>query len=90
MKPLGDTTDHFWRIQRMARITGTDLVAAFNTADLPATDYATMLDRCRACSDPGRCDRLLAAMNARADAPEFCENQSKLAQLKAAGYARAD
>lgn len=89
MKPLGDSNTHFWRMHRMARSTGTDLVLAFKTDDLPVQDYAAMLTACRGCAYPGRCDRILSQLPARADAPSFCANQQGFADLREAGHTRA-
>ena len=88
MKPLGDVDSHFWRMQRMARATGTDLVSAFKTFDLSSEEYSKMLTQCRGCSDPGRCDRLLTGLPDREDAPDFCANQRILASLREAGHVR--
>lgn len=85
-KTLGDSNDHFWRMHRMARATGADLVAAFDTPDLLASEYAQMLTRCRACLNPKGCDRVLAGLPDRSDAPDFCNNQKSLARIKAAGH----
>lgn len=87
MKPLGQLKRHFWLAKRMAKTSGVDLAEARAEGDLSHKDWASMVQGCRACSDPERCARWL-------DNPErlegaetplaFCENKTRFQDLKTA------
>ena len=49
-RPLGDATEHYWRVQRMARATGLDLVEAQQDGALDPRHWAGMVRRCRGCA----------------------------------------
>ncbi|MCB1335186.1 MAG: hypothetical protein KDK26_16440 [Roseivivax sp.] len=81
---LGDETEHFWLAQRMARATGTDLVAAAEEGALTQAQWAEIVHRCRGCEWTCGCERWLDATDAdqvRA-APETCVNHKRFAVLR--------
>ncbi|WP_203595260.1 DUF6455 family protein [Salipiger sp. PrR002] len=89
--PLGDERAHFWRVQRMARATGVDLVAAQDHGLLPQSDWAAMVGRCRGCLWAEGCDRWLGHLepmeagsegNAPRACPEDCVNSRTFAALQ--------
>ncbi len=81
-RPLGDVTVHYWRVIRMARATGTDLVAATSDGALTQQAWADMVQRCRACPWADGCGRWLdqAAQPPR-DTPRTCVNRRHFAML---------
>ncbi len=83
MKPLGETTRHFWLAQRMAKLHDVDLVGAVGRGDLDQEDWARMVTRCRGCDWTEGCDRFLARGEAGEDLPEGCENRARMARLRA-------
>ena len=58
-QPLGDERAHYWRVQRMARAAGVDLVQTAEAGFLSQDGWAGMIAKCRACHDPAACDRWL-------------------------------
>lgn len=83
MKPLGDSTKHYWLAQRMAKITETDLAKAMQTADLTQADWANMVQECRGCTWVGKCETWLARQDAPASrTPSECVNHDRFAALK--------
>lgn len=86
MKPLGDTRSHFWRIQRMAQVTETDLSAAMAQAELSSAEWAEMVEACRGCDWAEGCERWLAAHSAESEAmpPRTCRNRDRFERLRAA------
>jgi hypothetical protein len=83
MKPLGDPITHFWNVQRMARATGTDLVAAHDTGALSSEDWAGMVTRCRGCEWAEGCQEWLPEhTDGTAKAPKGCVNRRIFDALK--------
>ncbi|EPX79808.1 DUF6455 family protein [Salipiger mucosus] len=82
--PLGDRTEHYWLVQRMARANGTDLVAAMEAGVLDQEAWAGMVERCRGCAWADGCHRWLDRPgDALRDTPEGCENRARFATLMA-------
>lgn len=79
MQTLGDTRNHVYRVQRMAKSRGLDLAAAQNAGNITQADFAAMVTTCRGCGDPGGCDRLQAL----AREVGFCPNTDVFARLAA-------
>lgn len=80
---LGDETEHYWLVQRMAQATGTDLVAAMEDGALSSADWAGMVTRCRGCTWTDGCGHWLddpEAGGAR-PVPQDCENRARFAAL---------
>ena len=80
--PLGDPCRHYWMVQRMARATDADLVAAQEAGALPQEDWAHMVERCRRCRWVEGCQRWLDGGNTAQIPPVGCLNRSKIYQLK--------
>lgn len=82
-RPLGATKLHYWRVQRMARANGTDLVGAAAHGALSQEDWAAMVHRCRGCKWTDGCRRWLShpATGLR-DTPEGCANRRHFAALQ--------
>lgn len=78
MKPLRDTTEHYWLVQRMAKALDRDLPAAMSEGRLESGDWAAMVERCRGCEVTCACrdwlDRAEIEGEARAKAIRGCEN----------------
>ncbi|WP_223865999.1 DUF6455 family protein [Salipiger aestuarii] len=82
-RPLGDRTDHYWRVLRMARANGTDLVAALDQGHLTSDDWAGMVQRCRGCAWADGCRRWLDdPEQALRDTPHDCVNRAHFASLR--------
>lgn len=80
---LGDTTEHFWLIQRMAKTSGLDLAEAMHQGALDQDDWAAMVNRCRGCAWAEGCHRWLDVVDQRSDsAPEPCLNRARMMELK--------
>lgn len=85
MKPLGDQNTHLWLVQKMAKATETDLVAAMERANLTNADWAEMVQDCRHCDWTAGCKRWLGRQEGAADhAPEPCRNKDRFEALKSA------
>ncbi|MBT54826.1 MAG: hypothetical protein CMF72_15670 [Mameliella sp.] len=84
-QPLGDETTHYWRVQRMAKVTGVDLVRAVNEGLLSQADWAGLVSCCRGCSWAEGCGHWLDSPGADTRAlPSPCVNRKRLAALMAA------
>ncbi len=82
-QPLGPPGKHFWRVQKMAKATGVDLVAARETDALSQSDWAGMVTRCRSCDCVEGCARFLArAEDGKEAAPDGCMNQKRFNALR--------
>ena len=82
-QPLGKTNEHYWRVQRMARANGTDLVRAAEDGALSQEDWAAMVHRCRACKWAEGCKRWLSHPEAGLrETPEGCVNRLTFAALQ--------
>ncbi len=82
MKPLGNSTKHFWLAQRMAKKGDADLVAAFERGELSQEEWAGMVTRCRSCDWSKGCERFLAQGGPTDTLPEQCLNRERFAELK--------
>lgn len=81
-RPLGDENTHFWLIQRMARATDVDLVAAMETGLIDNQSWADLIESCRACTWSEGCQRWLdAPIDTVRDFPANCRNATQLAAL---------
>lgn len=81
---LGDEVRHYWLVQRMARATGTDLVAATRQGDLDQKTWAGMVQRCRGCDWASECQRWLDCPDEAPRAtPETCQNRKMFQRLQA-------
>ena len=82
-QPLGETKDHYWLVQRMARANGTDLVRAAEDGALSQEDWAAMVHRCRACKWAEGCKRWLSHPETELrETPEGCVNRHHFAALQ--------
>jgi hypothetical protein len=82
-KALGDETEHFWLVQRMAKSVGVDLVKASDLGELSQEDWAAMVTQCRGCAWTAGCHRWLDSRAEEVDrAPETCLNRTMMALLK--------
>lgn len=80
---LGDTTEHFWLIQRMAKTSGLDLAEAMHKGALDQDEWASMITRCRGCAWAEGCHRWLDVVDQTSDtAPEPCLNRARMTELK--------
>ena len=84
MHRLGDRNAHYWLALRMAKATGADLTGAVEAHTLEQADWATMVERCRACTWAEGCQRWLSdPENAQASVPVDCANQDRFSALSA-------
>jgi hypothetical protein len=90
-KQLGDETEHYWLVQRMAKTSHVDLVEAFDTGQLSSEDWAEMVSRCRGCAWANGCKEWLAVPGQETQAPpEGCLNRARMAALRIAGELDAE
>lgn len=83
-RPLGDQTEHYWRVQRMARATGLDLVEAQQDGALDPRHWAGMVRRCRGCAWAEACGRWLDRPEVSPrPLPEGCANRRLFGTLQA-------
>jgi len=86
MKPLGDTTQHYWLAQRMARLHGVDLTQASVDGEMDQAEWAEMVTRCRGCLWTQGCERHLASGELSGltvdGLPEKCLNRERFAALR--------
>ncbi|MAY33388.1 MAG: DUF6455 family protein [Rhodovulum sp.] len=88
MKPLGKPIDHYWKVQDMAKATGTDLVAAWQDGRIGEQEWAGMVERCRACQWVDGCKRWLDQHgDGNAEPPVDCVNHRRFEHLRATGHA---
>ena len=82
-QPLGDETEHYWLVQRMAKATGVDLVRATDAGLLSQDDWAGIVTRCRGCQWADGCAHWLGApVEEERALPNPCLNRKRLAALK--------
>lgn len=81
-QPLGDTTAHYWLVQRMAKAVGVDLVRARTLGLLPQDDWAGMVHRCRGCDWADGCPHWMDQACGTAPAPSRCVNRDRFEDLK--------
>lgn len=60
IRPLGDRTEHYWLVQRMARVLGCDTAKAREDGRLDAEEWSAMVTRCRGCTVTCACRAWLA------------------------------
>ncbi len=82
MKPLGDMKRHFWLAQRMAKVTGADLVSAHESGELPQEEWADMVETCRDCDWTNGCVRWLQENQTATEVPPSCPNCGRLTELR--------
>jgi len=80
MRTLGDTTTHYFLLQRMARAIGADLTA------LEGEAWAGAVTRCRGCASADTCTARLGRAEATGAGlrapPQACENRAMLRALR--------
>ena len=85
LQPLGDVSQHFWLVKRMARVSGADLVSALHDCDITTAEWAAMVMRCRGCDCVEGCKSWLSQAElsgADQPAPDGCRNRETLNQLR--------
>lgn len=82
IKPLGDARDHYWMTMKMGDALGRSLVDAWNDGRLTPEGYAAMIAKCRGCSAPDACARLLEGRPALEEAPAYCANADVWERLR--------
>lgn len=81
--PLGSETEHYWRVQRMAKATGVDLVAAWDAEAIDHAAWSRIVTRCRGCDWAEGCHRWLdKPVEGLRACPEPCVNRARLARLR--------
>lgn len=82
-RPLGDTTVHFWLVQRMAKTCNVNTAQAVADGALKTQDWANMVQRCRSCEWTEGCQRWLDNHDTTqtAQPPESCMNAKVLETL---------
>ncbi|CUH66079.1 hypothetical protein TG4357_02223 [Thalassovita gelatinovora] len=84
MKPLGETTRHYWMAQRMAKATQTDLFGAQGAGVLSQEKWADIVQTCRGCSWVDGCEHWLSKQDGNSEIPRECPNFGAYMQLKKA------
>ena len=83
--PMGEPTAHYWLVQRMAKVSGVDLVAAFEAGVLKQEDWCDIVTRCRSCQQAQGCKRWLDERTDDRFRPSpHCINQKRLAAVQEA------
>lgn len=81
--PLGDENAHYWLVQRMARATCTDLVAARSENRLTEQSWADMVQHCRGCQWACGCQDWLEKLDpVGRDTPKTCANYETFETLR--------
>lgn len=81
---MGDQTRHYWLVQRMAKATGVDLVAAMRDGALTQDDWAGIITCCRGCAWTEGCTEWLdKPIDDTRAFPQACINRKRLAGLQA-------
>lgn len=73
-KPLGDARERYWMTIKMADAVGLSLVDAWSAGRLSPQAFDGMITRCRGCSEPRACARLLEGRPALDKPPAYCAN----------------
>ncbi|MDK3017504.1 DUF6455 family protein [Pseudodonghicola flavimaris] len=79
---LGKMMEHVRLVSRMAQVTDTDLVAAYDAGMLSQEDWAGMVQTCRSCTWAGRCEGWLDSHDSVDQAPVPCLNRDRFAALR--------
>ena len=82
MRQLGDSRLHLRLLSQMGDAIGTDLVKAFESGKIDHDDWAEMVQACRSCSEPERCQRWLGTEDRTTGEPAGCRNRTLLKQLR--------
>ncbi|MEM8729971.1 MAG: DUF6455 family protein [Pseudomonadota bacterium] len=81
MQSNGPTMHHWRLVNRMAKATHTDLVAAFDEGRLSSQAWADMVQDCRGCTWADGCVDWLAEHDTMDTAPRSCVNRARFAAL---------
>lgn len=85
IRPLGPEIEHYWLVQRMAKQTGVDLVAAMQAGIIDQTQWAGIVTHCRSCDWAEGCHQWLDTAEAEdTELPKPCVNRDTLAGIQAA------
>lgn len=80
---MGDENAHYWLVQRMAKATGVDLVAAMDGGRLDHVDWADIVTTCRTCQWADGCARWLSQpTDEERDCPRTCLNRTRFQVLQ--------
>lgn len=83
-QPMGEETRHYWLVQRMAKATRVDLVAAMQDGVLTQEDWAGIVTCCRGCDWAEGCtDWLDKPVDDTRAFPTPCLNRKRLAAIQA-------
>ncbi len=82
MTQLGQVMTHLRLVLRMARTTGTDLVAAHRDGHLSQQDWAEMIQLCRGCEWACACPDWMDNNITAERAPSTCPNRDRFTALK--------
>lgn len=82
MTQLGQVMTHLRLVLRMARTTGTDVVAAHRDGVLSQQDWAEMVQLCRGCEWARDCGDWMRENESTERAPCTCPNRDRFAALK--------
>ncbi len=82
MQTLGNAREHFFRVIKMANANKVDLSTALDECAITVDDYAGMITGCQGCTQVERCDRLLAEKATLDEAPGYCVNRDRFAELR--------
>ncbi len=80
--PLGDVTEHYWLVQRMAKAVGVDLAQAQDLGVLRQEDWAGMVQTCRGCDWADGCPHWMERTQAADAAPSRCVNRDRFEDLR--------
>ena len=82
-RPLGDMTDHYWLVQRMAKACGVDTAAAVERGDLESNGWTEIVNACRSCQWVDGCQRWLDQQEPGQSTvpPAACVNAAKIMSL---------
>lgn len=75
--------EHWRLVNQMAKVTDTDLVAAFDEGRLSSQAWAGMVNACRGCGWADTCAGWLDGHSHHSAAPRPCCNRARFAALQA-------
>ncbi len=82
LRPLGDERLHLRLLEEMSQTVGADLVRAYEDGQISSENWANMVQQCRGCAEPGKCQKWLATRETAAETPAYCSNRAVLDELK--------
>jgi len=81
VKQLGNRMDHYWRVLDMASALGIDLGYNLEKGLLSGHEWASIVERCRACEDLETCSIVLSTHEPLDEPLNTCPNAEIFSRL---------